>query len=169
MAQGTATSGSAKCAVASTTPSAEFCMPTSMDTVRRSFSAKPSVFEKKYPSVNPSVCNVATAASNAGPAATIADALLPMMLAQMSATVATATSGQNGATTRTSLGAKRFASRPMITGASTTDAVLLAKPTASTGTMVPARVLVMSGVMKAARNVDAVVSTTESATLALPR
>ena len=57
----------------------------------------------------------------------------------------------------------------MITGASTTDAVLLAKPTASTGTMVPARVLVMSGVMKAARNVDAVVSTTESATLALPR
>ena len=40
IAQGTAVSGSAKCLRASTTPRPEFCMPTSIDTVRATASSK---------------------------------------------------------------------------------------------------------------------------------
>jgi hypothetical protein len=68
-AHGTATIGSAKCAVASTTPSALFCIPTSTDTVLESASAKPSPLDAAYPSANPAQCSVNTAASRAGPAA----------------------------------------------------------------------------------------------------
>ena len=55
MAHGTATSGSAKCAVARTTPSAEFCMPTSIETVRLSGTGKPRSPEKPYPSASRAV------------------------------------------------------------------------------------------------------------------
>ena len=57
---------------------------------------------------------------------------------------------------------------PPSMGRSTTCSVLAMSPAAST-TQRARGVLVMNGVMNAAKNVDAVVSTTDKATLALPR
>ena len=71
MAQGTATSGSAKCADASTTPRAEFCMPTSMLIVRDVLVEKPAARERKYPILKPRECKRTTAPMSVGPAARI--------------------------------------------------------------------------------------------------
>mmetsp|Transcript_4839 Transcript_4839/g.18552 ORF Transcript_4839/g.18552 Transcript_4839/m.18552 type:complete len:83 (-) Transcript_4839:988-1236(-) len=71
IAHGTATNGSAKCAEARTTPSAEFCMPTSMLIVREVLLENPAERDRKYPKPNPSVCSKATAAMSVGPAARI--------------------------------------------------------------------------------------------------
>ena len=121
------------------------------------------------PERDPAQCRHATARRSVHPAEAIAAADCPMMLLQMSATVNTATNGQNGATAATAAGNSRLSVSPPSMGRSTTCSVLAMSPAASTGTSVPARVLVMNGVMNAAKNVDAVVSTTDKATLALPR
>mmetsp|Transcript_1333 Transcript_1333/g.1953 ORF Transcript_1333/g.1953 Transcript_1333/m.1953 type:complete len:223 (-) Transcript_1333:673-1341(-) len=169
MAHGTATRGSTKCAVARTTPSALFCMPTSMDTVRRSASSKPNAALAPYPSAKPAECSVATASSRLGPAAAMALLDCPMMEAQMSATVMTATRGHAGRTLATWSGQYLLSTRPPRMGNSTTCRVLTNSPPAGTGTRVPASCLVSTGVKTQARKVLTVVSTTLSATFALPR
>ena len=140
-----------------------------MLTVRLSGSGNPNADAAPYPSANPQVCNVATAAMSAPPALAIAAEDDPMMLEQMSATVITATSGQIGRTFFTASGNHFLSARPPRMGSSTTWRVLANNPPAGTGTKVPANVFVITGVKAHARKVEAVVSTTESATLALPR
>ena len=71
--------------------------------------------------------------------------------------------GQNGVALFTASGNHRFSANPPSMGSSTTCRVLANNPDAGTGTSVPASVFVIRGVSAHARNVDAVVKTTESA------
>ena len=67
MAQGIATSGLAKFCWASTTPSPEFCIPTSIEIVRAVSSRPRSRRPARYPSRNPPTCRQKTAATSRGP------------------------------------------------------------------------------------------------------
>lgn len=95
-----------------------------------------------------------------------ASALCPMMLAQMSAIVATDTSGATGITARTTRGVAWCSPTPSNTGNKTTCTVLRNSPQASTGTSVPASHFVSTGVITIAPIVEHIVISTDKATFA---
>ena len=119
-----------------------------------------------YPSRNPALCSVATAAISDTPAPRIAIWFCPMMEAQMRATHATARRGQKGATALTARGASLCSASPAAMGASTTCSVLISMAAASTSTIAPTSWEVSVGVSTTAATVEMVVSATDSATFA---
>ena len=150
--------------MASTTPSPEFCIPTSIEIVRATLSREPSIRAKPYPRANPIPCSSTTAPSSLPADERMAAAFCPTMLAQTIAISKALASGATGCTARDASGRSRFTTTPAATGITTTCAVETSSPRASTSTRRPARSFVNTGVSTTAASVEQVVITTESAT-----
>ena len=123
MAHGSATSGFEKFCCASTTPSAEFCIPTSIEIVRDADSRFSQNQPKIYPKTNPLACNVNTAPTSLKPASTTLCRVAPMIEATIKVMARTAISGATGRMRRLMLGKRHLRKAPPMTGRITTCTV----------------------------------------------
>ena len=169
MALGMATSGLAKLPRARTTPRPEFCIPTSMATVRATVSRPSTALPARYPNRKPQACRLNTARRSRGPASSICSRPPPTTEATIRVMVMTATSGAIGSNDAIARGKRHLSRAPTTTGRITTCSVSRNSPVADTATRLPTNSVVKVGVISAASKVDSAVIVTDSATSALAR
>ena len=123
----------AKCLLAKAIPSPEFCIPTSIERVRRSSLAKPVRAAIAYPSAKPPKCKARTEAVRISQFHRISYFLAARTNPPLRSMKRTETSGEEAEALWAERGKKRLQTTPTAKGRSTTQRMPLNKAQGSTG------------------------------------